>query len=373
MRDFHHAGRSTVHGANGAIATSHPLASIAGLEVLKTGGNAIDAAIAANAVLCVVEPMMTGIGGDCFALIAKGGQLPVLGLNASGRSPATLTADKMRAAGHEAMPTHTVDAVTIPGALAGWDKLLTDHGTMSLGDVLQPAIRLAHEGYVVSPRVGMDWLFLAPLLQQNEAAARHFTCNGEAPPVGSLFITSALGKTLEVIAADGIGAFYDGALTDEMVTTLQGLGGSHTRDDFAAAQADWVTPIASTYRGHTLYEIPPNGQGIAAQLILNILEGYEFGGVGAEDPLRYHRAVEAQRFAMQARDKFVADQDHAAVPVAELLDKDYAAGLRVQISDDKAMDDVALTSPVSKSDAICLTVIDQARDAVSFIHSVYRG
>ncbi len=373
MRDFHHAGRSTVHGANGAIATSHPQASLAGLEVLKAGGNAIDAAIAASAVLCVVEPMMTGIGGDCFALIAKQGRLPVLGLNASGRSPASLTAEKVRAKGHDTMPTHTVDAVTIPGALAGWDALLTEHGTMTLGDLLQPAIRLACDGYVVSPRVGMDWMFLAPLLQKNAAAANHFTIDGQAPAVGSLFKTPALGRTLETIAADGISAFYDGALTDEMVATLQALGGSHVRADFAAAQADWVTPLASDYRGYTLYEIPPNGQGIAAQLILNILEGYDFADLDPEDPLRYHRAIEAQRFAMQARDCYVADQDQAAVPVAGLLDKDYAAGLRAQISDAQAMKDVALTAPVSKSDTICLSVIDKDRTSVSFINSVYMG
>lgn len=373
MRDFHHAGRSTVHGANGAIATSQPLATMAGLDILKAGGNAIDAAIAASAVLCVVEPMMTGIGGDCFALIAKHGKLPVLGLNASGRSPAALTADKVRAQGHDIMPTHSVDAVTIPGALAGWDAMLAAHGTMSLGDVLQPAIQLAHDGYVVSPRVGMDWLFLAPLLQKNEAATKHFTCDGQAPAIGSIFKTPALGKTLEVIAAQGITAFYDGALTDEMVATLQGLGGSHTRDDFAVACADWVTPLASDYRGYTLYEIPPNGQGIAAQLILNILEGYKFDGIGAEDALRYHRAVEAQRFAMQARDTYVADQDYADVPVAGLLDKAYAARLRDQINDDTAMADIALTAPVSRSDTICLSVIDKDRTAVSFINSVYMG
>lgn len=373
MRDFHHAGRSTVHGAEGAIATSHPQASLAGIEVLKAGGNAVDAAVAASAVLCVVEPMMTGIGGDCFALIAKDGKGPVQGLNASGRSPKALTADKLRAAGHDTMPTHTADAVTIPGALAGWDTLLETHGTMSLGDVLQTAIRAAFDGYVVSPRIGMDWLFLAPLLKKNEGAVKHFTSGGTAPAVGSLFKTPALGKTLEIIAADGVAAFYDGDLTDEMVTTLRSLGGEHTREDFAAAQADWVTPITSTYRGHTLYEIPPNGQGIAAQLILNILEGFDYDGVGAEDALRYHRAIEAQRFAMQARDTYVADQDYADVPVDELLDKAYAARLRASIRDDQAMADVALASPINKSDTICLSVIDKDRTAVSFINSVYMG
>lgn len=372
MRDFHHPGRSTVHGKNGAIATSHPAATLAGLDMLRTGGNAIDAAIAASAVLCVVEPMMTGIGGDCFALIAKNGKSQVLGLNGSGHAPAGSNAQTLRDAGLDKIPVHSPHAVTIPGAVAAWEKLLADHGTKSLGDVLQPAIRAALDGYVLSPRVSVDWMFLAPLLEPDAGAAANFLANGKAPALGSLFKTPALGRTLEAIAEQGAKAFYDSAITDDMVATLQAKGGVHTRDDFAAIAPKDVTPITTDYRGKTLHEIPPNGQGITAQIILNILEGFDYTGMDPVGADRYHLLLEAQRIAFSLRDTYVADPDHADVPIEDLLSKTLAEKLRGAI--DPAKRNEALPDPsLVLSDTIYLSVIDKDRTAVSFINSVYAG
>jgi len=370
MRDFHHPGRSTVHGTKGAGATSHPLATLTAIEMLRIGGNAMDAALAANAVLCVVEPMMTGIGGDCFALVSQAGDLPVHGLNGSGRAPQALSAAQLREQGLSEVPPHSVHAVTVPGAVAAWEALNTRFGTIPLGDLLQPAIRTAREGFVVSPRVGMDWLFLAPLLKG--AAAEHFTVGGEAPKVGSLFKTQALGDTLSHIAKHGVRSFYDGPIADEMVETLQGLGGVHTREDFAACAPEWVTPLVSAYRGHDLYEIPPNGQGVTAQILLNILEGFEYAGIGADSAERYHRAIEAQRLAMDVRDSFVADPAHTPVPSKKLLSKDFAARLRHRIDPAKRTDELG-AAWLDLSDTVYLTVVDHNRMAVSLINSVYQG
>ncbi|MGB1086984.1 MAG: gamma-glutamyltransferase, partial [Alphaproteobacteria bacterium] len=375
MRDFQSAGRSTLHAQNGMAACSHPLASLTAIDILRSGGNAIDAAIAASAVLCVVEPMMTGIGGDCFALIAKKGVLPVLGLNGSGRAPAGANAAALRAEGLDEIPAHSAHAVTIPGALAGWQKMLSAHGTMALGDVLQPAIKLAYDGYVVSPRIGTDWLFLVGQLENDPGAKAHFTCNGEAPAIGSLFKTPALGRTLETIADKGIAGFYEGAVAADMLAVLHKNGGTHTADDFASAQegADWVTPLETVYRGHTLYEIPPNGQGIAAQIILNILENFSFDPAEAESTKRYHLALEAQRIGYQMRDHHVADMGATNVPVDALLHKGQAKQWADMIDPDATNPAFGTLPPLPPRDTIYLSVVDKDRNMVSFINSLYMG
>lgn len=375
MRDFHHPGRSTLHAQNGMAATSHPLASLTAIDILRGGGNAIDAAIAASAVLGVVEPMMTGIGGDCFALIAKNGKLPIIGLNGSGRAPNKASAADLRAEGLTDIPPHSARAVTIPGAIAGWQKMLAEHGTMSLGDVLQPAIRVAHDGYVLSPRIAMDWMFLTGVLNNSPGAKAHYSNKGAAPALGSLFKTPALGRTLETIAAQGPKGFYEGAIAQDMVALLQEKGGVHTADDFARAQdgADWVTPIESDYRGHTLYEIPPNGQGIAAQIILNILENFDYTTDEAESARRYHLAIEAQRVAYKMRDHHVADQGFADVPVAGLLAKPQAKQWATLIDEVKTNPDLGTLPPLAQRDTIYLTVVDKDRNMVSFINSIYMG
>lgn len=373
MRDFHHPGRSTLHGVHGAAATSHPLASMAAIDTLKSGGNAMDAALAANAVLCVVEPMMTGIGGDCFALVSEAGGLPIHGVNGSGRAPRALDAAQLRTEGLDVIPPHSAHAVTVPGAVAAWDHLARRFGTRPLGDLLADAIRMAHDGYVISPRVGMDWLFLAPLLARHMGAARHFTVNGKAPEIGTLFQTPALGRTLEAIAARGPQGFYEGPIAEEMVATLAALGGRHTLQDFAAASAEDVDPIKTGYRGYELYEIPPNGQGITAQIMLNILEGFDWDGVAPDSATRFHRAIEAQRLAMELRDTHVADPAGADVPVEALLSKALGQQLRARIDPERRRDDLLTSGKLDLSDTVYLTVVDKNRMAVSLINSVYMG
>ena len=373
MRDFHHPGRSTVHAQNGMAACSHPLASLTAIDILRDGGNAIDAAVAASAVLCVVEPMMTGIGGDCFALIAKDGKGPVIGLNGSGHAPAASDAATLRDQGLDRIPRHSPHAVTIPGAIAAWAKLIKDHGRKSLGEVLQPAIRFAEEGFVVSPRIGTDWMFLAKALAGNEGAARNFLVDGKAPAIGSVFRAPRLGATLKAIAAGGPDAFYKGVIAEEMVTTLQDLGGCHQLEDFAAIKPNYVEPVSTNYRGYDVYEIPPNGQGITALTILNIFEGWDYQSMDPMGADRFHRTIETGRIGLHLRDRHVADMDMADVPVDQLLSKDFAQDLRDRV--DLSRRNPGLVDGVSAnpSDTIYLTVVDQDRTAVSFINSVYFG
>lgn len=377
MRDIHTPGRSTVHGAHGAIATSQPLATVAGLEILKKGGNAIDAAVAASAVLCVVEPMSTGIGGDCFVLYAPGsmkkGAGEVVGLNGSGRAPKALTAESLLGDGIHSIGRNDVHAVTIPGAIDAWARLVEDHGTMSLADILGPAIRYAEEGFVVSPVVGLMWNALASHIGRRPEGVRHLLNEGKAPRVGEIFKSPALGHTLRQVALKGRAGFYEGAVAQDMVSFLSSLGGKHTMEDFAATEASYVTPIRTSYGPWDVLEIPPNGQGITALIMLNILKSFDLEGLDPAGPQRIHLEMEAQRLAFEMRDAYVADPDFADVPIEALLSEATAARLAARISRDVAMKDVAGAAGDLEKDTVYLSVVDQDRNAVSFINSLYTG
>ncbi len=373
MRDIHTPGRSTVHGAHGAIATSQPLATVAGLEILKKGGNAIDAAVAASAVLCVVEPMSTGIGGDCFVLYAPGGSGEVVGLNGSGRAPKALSAESLLGDGIHSIGRNDVHAVTIPGAIDAWARLVEDHGTMSFADILAPAIRYAEEGFVVSPVVGLMWNALASHVGRRPEGVRHLLNEGKAPRVGEIFKSPALGHTLRQVALKGRAGFYEGAVAQDMVSFLASLGGKHTMDDFAATEASYVTPVRTSYGPWDVLEIPPNGQGITALIMLNILKSFDLEGLDPAGPQRIHLEMEAQRLAFEMRDAYVADPDFSDVPVESLLSEATAARLAARISRDVAMSDVAGAAGDLEKDTVYLSVVDQDRNAVSFINSLYTG
>lgn len=373
MRDIHKPGRSTVYGTNGAIATSQPLASAAGLEILKRGGNAIDAAVAASAVLCVVEPMSTGIGGDCFVLFAPEGSGEVIGLNGSGRAPMALNAEGLLGEGINEIAQDDVHSVTVPGAVDAWARLTRDHGTMSLGDLLEPAIRYAEDGFAISPVVGAMWAALAPHVGRRPEGQRHLLRDRRAPGVGEVFRSPALGQTLREIALKGRAGFYEGRVAEDMVTFLVSLGGKHTMDDFAATAADYVTPIRTDCGPYDVLEIPPNGQGITALIMLNILKEFDLAGLDPVGPERIHLEMEAQRLAFEMRDTWVADQGFADVPVESMLSKATAARLAARISMDSAMGDVAGAAGDLEKDTIYLSVVDRERNAVSFINSVYTG
>ncbi|WP_421860537.1 gamma-glutamyltransferase [Parvibaculum sp.] len=372
MRDFHLPGRSTVHSVNGMCATSQPLAAEAAVSIMRAGGNAVDAAIAASAVLCVVEPYNTGIGGDCFALLSKGGGGDIIGLNGSGRSPKALSLEKLKSAGGD-LGLNSVHAVTVPGAVDAWARLLADHGTMELGRVFEPAIRLAEEGFAVAPRIGTEWHFLEGHLAHDADAVAQFTKDGKAPGVGEKFRLPVLAETLRIIGAKGRDAFYEGPLADDMVEKLRRMGGFHTAEDFAATKCNYVEPIRTRYRGREICEIPPNGQGITALLMLNILSCTEVDGLDPHGAARFHYEMEAARLAYDMRDRYVADPDFGEVPVARLLSRETAEELAARIDPDRRIDDLGTVRDPLNRDTVYLTVVDKDRNAVSFINSLFFG
>ena len=371
MRDFHFPGRSTVHAINGMAATSHPLATLSAIEALREGGNAIDAAVTASAVLCAVEAKSTGIGGDCFVLYAPGGRGPLIGLNGSGRAPAGANAEWFRERGIERIEPRSVHAVTVPGAIDAWERILADHGTFGLDRCLQPAIRYCEEGAPVSPRTAWDWVGLVDALKADPTAKRIFLPRGRAPRVGEIHRQPELGKVLGTIARKGAAGFYRGAVARDIVGYLRRLGGLHTLDDFANHASDYVTPIRTRYRGHSVCEIPPNGQGITALIMLNILSGFDLAGLDPNSAERLHLEVEAGRLAYSARDAYVADPAAAPVPTARLLSKRYADSERARIRRRRAITDLRPPAALPLVDTVYLTVVDRDQNAVSFINSTF--
>ncbi len=370
MRNFELPGRSLAVSRAGMAATSHPAATLVALDVLKSGGTAVDAAVAACAVQGVVESGSTGIGGDCFALISIQGSTDVRAYNGSGRAPAAARADWFRERGLTAIERRSPHAVTVPGAVEAWARLVADHGRMSLGELLRPAMDLARDGYALTPRVAHDLGQQTELLRQDPTTRRTFLVDGAPPPVGSVQAQPALADALAAIGRDGPDAFYRGPIAEDIVAYLQGLGGLHTLADFAAARGEYVAPITTDYRGHTVYECPPNGQGVIALMILNILAQFEIGG----DPLapdNLHREIEATRLAYAARDAVLADPRQAEVPVERLLSKDLAAELAARIDPLRALDPLPAVPGTAHTDTVYIAVVDRDRTAVSLINSLF--
>ncbi|MEI2297901.1 gamma-glutamyltransferase [Ensifer sp. MJa1] len=376
MRDLHLPGRSVVMGRHGAAATSHGLASLAAIEILRRGGNAADAAIAACAVQCVVEPGSTGIGGDNFVLFAPAGTniargAKVYGLNGSGRAPAELTVEHLKKQGLAEIPLTSVHAVTVPGAVDAWNKLNARFGSMPLGDLLQPAIRHAEEGFAVTERVATDWARNEDKLRADANSARLWLRDGRAPRAGEVFRQPEHAKVLREIAARGRDGFYSGWVAEDMVGYLRSLGGVHTLEDFATQEAFWVEPISTRYRGIELLEIPPSGVGITTLLMLNILSGFDlsrYDPVGVE---RFHIEAEATRLAFQVRDQYVADPEFAAVPVEKLLSAAFADELRDRIDLKKAMPVLGPAGATTYRDTVYISVVDEKGNACSFINSLF--
>ncbi|KQO66041.1 gamma-glutamyltransferase [Methylobacterium sp. Leaf87] len=369
MRDFSKPGRSPVYAANAAVATSHPLATLAGIEVLRSGGNAVDAAIAAVAVQGVVEPAMTGIGGDCFVLYTPKGVSAPVALNGSGRSPAAAHDAWYLERGLAIGPT-SPHAVTVPGAVAAWAKLLADHGTRSLGELLQPAIACAEDGYAVQPRVAFDWARNRDKLRADPGSAAAYLVDGEAPKVGTFMRHPKLAATLRRIAEHGAKGFYEGPVAEDMVDRLRALGGLHTLADFAGAAPEYVTPITTRYRGYDVYECPPSGQGLAALMMLNVLSHYDVGALSEVD--RVHLFAEACKQAYHHRDALFADPVVAAVPVEHLLSEAWRASARGAIDMGRARDPV-LWPEVRHTDTVYLCVVDRDGNAISLINSIFQG
>jgi gamma-glutamyltranspeptidase/glutathione hydrolase len=370
MRNLHLPGRSPVYARKAMCATSHVLASQTALSVLKDGGNAVDAAIAAVAVQCVVEPAMTGIGGDCFALLSQPGQKPVA-LNASGRAPGALTAEYLLGKGIEAIQTQSPHAVTVPGAIDGWCKLLDDYGTRKLKDLLQPAIAYAADGFAVGQRVAADWDNGQAKLAANANSAKHYLSNGKPPTAGDIMRFPNLARSLTAVAEGGRDAFYEGEIAADIVKELNALGGVHTVADFAAQRSSYVEPISVGYHGLDIVELPPNNHGVVVLIMLKMMD--RLGRI-ADDPdsvERHHVMLEVARLAYAMRDEFVGDPDMADVPIAHMLDDAVIGELVNRVDPTKARPDIAPLPQPKGSDTVYLTVVDENGMAVSFINSLF--
>jgi gamma-glutamyltranspeptidase / glutathione hydrolase len=367
------AGRSVVRTSHAMVASSQPLASQAGLEILKRGGNAVDAAIAMAAVLNVTEPNMTGIGGDAFMMVYSAKAKKLEALNASGRAPKALTAERVTALGHKQMPTTGMETITVPGAFDGWMTLLEKHATMKLPDLLAPAIALAENGFPVMEKTVADWIPEVDKLRRTPTSASTYLVNGAAPKPGDIFVQKNLARTFRTLATGGRDAFYRGEIARAIVDYCRKNGGHLTMEDLAEHKSTWVEPISTNYRGHTLHEFPPNNQGLTALLLLNILEGVDLASM-RDDPARYyHTLIEATKIAFADRNRYIADPAFAKVPVQELLSKDYASKRRALINPDKAIDPPAYGEVKMGSDTTYFTVVDKDRNAVSFINSIFNS
>ena len=365
------AGRSTVYAPSGMVATSQPLASSAGLEVLRRGGNAIDAAVTAAAVLSVTEPHMTGIGGDMFAIIWLAKEKKLVALNASGRAGSLMTRETLQARGFRSGSQQGVMSVTVPGALAGWDMLVRSHGRRTLAQALQPAIGYARDGFPLSPIIAAQWANETDFLQRDSGAAATFLPNGHAPKAGEWFRNADYARTLQEIATTGISTFYGGALGKRIVARLSALKGFITIDDLRKNAPNWVTPISVPFRGYRVWEMPPNNQGIAALEMLRILEPYDLKAMGHNSAPYLHHLIEAKKLAYADLDRFVGDADHLAMPAEAMLTDDFIAERRSHMNAARAQERVDPGPLRTKSETIYLSVADAEGNMVSFINSNY--
>lgn len=364
------AGRSPVYAPKGIVATSQPLASAAGIAVLQRGGNAIDAAVTAAAVLSVTEPMMTGIGGDMFALIWLAKEKKLVALNASGRAGSLMTREELIKRGRTRTIPRGVETVTVPGALAGWQTLLKTYGTITLASAVAPAIRYADEGFVVTPIISEDWAGQATLLAKDSAAKATFLPNGKPPVAGDYFRNPDYARTLREIARVGPSTLYGGPLGQKLVARVKALGGFLTIDDLKKNEPTWVTPMSVDFKGYRLWELPPNNQGIAALEMLRILEPYDLLAMGHNTPAYLHLLIEAKKLAYADLTRFVGDADHLAMPASRMLSDAFIKERRSHIDANKAQGRTE-PGPVLSSETIYLTVSDSAGNMVSFINSLY--
>ncbi len=366
------AGRSTVYAPHGMVATSQPLASAAALRVLESGGNAFDAAIAASAVLSLVEPHMTGPGGDVFALFWSAEEGRLAGLDASGRAGANMTPARILASGSGRVPAAGPGSVTVPGAVAGWAALNERYGARPLADLLAPAIALAEEGFPVSPIIAEQWAGQVAKLRADPGAAATYLVEGErAPRAGEWFRNPDLAASLRAIAEEGPGAMYGGELGRAVVDGLAALGGFLTHADMQAMEVRWVTPLSVEYDGWTVWELPPAGQGVAALQMLGLLEPLDLAGMGHNSAAYLHHLIEAKKLAFADLGRYVADADHMEIDPRALLDADYLASRRALIDPGRAAERPEPGELTTHSETIYLAVGDGQGNLVSFIHSIF--
>ncbi len=370
MRDFQLPGRSSVFAVNGMCATSHPLAAKVAVQILESGGNAVDAAIAAAALLGICEPHMCGIGGDCFVLIKPKGTERIVALNGSGRASAASDAGILRDQGKKFIDIKSIDSVTIPGAVDAFCRLSEDWGQIGLKASLAPAIHYATKGVPVGARAAFDWVNNSERLQG--VARGYFLFDGAPPRPGAVFRAPAHAKALQKIALEGRRGFYEGAVADDMVKSLQAMGGVHTLDDFAATNSVYVDPISGFYRDIELVEHPPNGQGATAILMNNILQNFDLAALDPTGAQRAHLEAEATKLAMDARDRFIADFDYTS-RLEHMTAQETGTALAALINPRQANQDARIMSQSVHKDTSLLTVVDKDQMAVSLIYSLFHG
>ena len=366
------ATRSEVIAKHGMAATSQPLATQVALDILKAGGNAIDAAIAANATLGLMEPTGNGMGGDLFAIIWDAKTQKLYGLNASGRSPKSLTLDYFIENGYNKIPSHGPLPVSVPGCVDGWFEMHKKFGTMDMEKILNPAITYAREGFPVSELIAYYWGGSAPFLSKFPNFSEIFTMDGKAPKKGEIFKNPYLANTLEKIAKNGRDEFYKGSIAKEIDRYMKEQGGFLSYDDLASHKSEWIEPISTNYRGYDVWELPPNGQGTAALQILNILEGYDIASMGFGSTEYIHTFTEAKKLAFEDRAKYYSDMDFNDIPVEQLISKDYAAERRELINPERAARNYP-AGELEQGNTIYMTVADKWGNMVSLIQSNYRG
>ncbi len=365
-------GRSMVISQTGIVATESPLASKAGAAILERGGNAVDAAIAAHAVMTVVAPMWNGIGGDLFAIVYDAKSRKYYGLNASGWAPAAQSIERLRQKGLREMPVHGIEPVTVPGSVDGWQKLLDRFGKKKMNEVLAPAIQVAQDGFPVTEWIALHFASNVDLLRDNEAAAHTFLISDRAPRMGEVFRNPDLAWSLQQIAQGGRDAFYRGEITKRILALSARHGGALAAKDFSDYSSEWVEPISTTYRGWTVYEMPPNSQGIAALEMLNLMEQFDLHSYGLNSPRALHVQIEAKKLAYADMIRYIGDPKASKPPVSGMLSKTYAAERAKLIDMDHANCEAGPGTPVpSAGDTIYLSVVDRDGNMVSFIESNY--
>jgi gamma-glutamyltranspeptidase / glutathione hydrolase len=362
-------GRSMVISRNGIVAAESPLAAQAGVKILERGGNAVDAAVAANAMMGLVAPMSNGVGGDLFAMVydAKSGKL--YGLNASGWAPAGLTIDFLKSQGFRDMPQQGIHSVTVPGAVDGWQKLLDRFGKKKLSEVLAPTIRTAEDGFPVTEWISGVWAANADFLRGNEAAVRTYLPDNKAPALGQIFRNPDLARSLRLIAQGGRDAFYKGGIAKSIVETSRRHGGTLAEKDFAQFSSEWVDPISTAYRGWRVYEMPPNSQGLAALEMLNIMETFPLDKSGLNSAATLHTMIEAKKLAYADLIRYIGDPKFSTLPVSQLLSKEFAATRAKQIDPNKANCNVGPTTSLPGNSTIYLSTVDRDGNMVSLIQS----
>ncbi|MDB0032899.1 gamma-glutamyltransferase family protein [Amylibacter sp.] len=368
MRDFHLPGRSPVYGSNGMASTSNPLSSKVAIQILEAGGNAVDAAIGAALLQGLLEPQMAGIGGDCFILLSPAGSEEIIALNGSGRAPEKLCAKQIRDAGHSVMPIRGVESITMPGAIDAFCTLSSDYGKLGLKASLAPAIHYMKTGVPIAPRTSFDWILAESELK---GAARDFyLIKGKAPQAGQIFQAPMQAKVLEKIADKGRDGFYKGEVAEDMVSSLNAIGGSHSLEDFANVRCNYTTPISGKYGSTEMFEHPPNGQGATAICINNILSHFDISSMDAFGVQRTHIEAEATKLAYDARNRFIADKSSR---IDHMLSMETAKNLASLIDTKSVLVNTkSITESVHK-ETICLTIVDKDLMSVSLIYSVFHS